>query len=80
MLRALRSRLAFWRDAAEESDETAEADGDADDGGDGGGGFRRSRLDASVLYAHGADVERLDREIAEIEARSRELEEARRED
>lgn len=68
MLRSILSRLAFWRDAADEED------------GDDGGGFRPSRLDASVLYAHGVDVERLDREIADVEERSRELEEARRED
>lgn len=41
-------------------------------------GFRPSRLDASVLYAHGADVDALESEIADMEEQAREIESARR--
>lgn len=69
MLRSILSRFASLR----ETDETDES------GADSNGGFRPSRLDASVLYAHGADVERVADEIADIEDRVGEIEDARRE-
>lgn len=68
MIPSILSRLTFlWRN--DERDEESE---------EAGGRFRPSPLDASVLYAHGMDVERLDDEIADIEERAREIDEARR--
>lgn len=66
MFRSILSRLPLveWGDSS-------------DEGGDSESGFRPSRLDASVLYAHGADVEALEEEIADAEKRARTLEDAR---
>lgn len=65
MLRSLLLRLPFVRRSESEDDSA--------------NGFQPSELDASVLQAHGADVERLDEEIADIKEQAREIEEARRE-
>ena len=66
MLRSLLSRFTFRNGTNDE-------DGDAADGE-----FRPSQLDPSVLYAHGMDIERFDAEIADVEERAREIENARR--
>ncbi len=76
MLGVLRSWLAAvsGRDGAGETDEPEE---DSDSGG-----FMPSRLDASVLFAHGrgAEFEEADDEtVEELEAEARELERERRE-
>jgi hypothetical protein len=66
MLRLIRSKLAApWTDERENGDSSEET-------------FRRSELDASVPYAHGADVNRLENEITDIEEQAQALEEARR--
>lgn len=65
MLRWLLSRLPFVR----------RSDGEDDSAG----GFRPSELDRSVLEAHGADVERLDEEIADIQEQAEEMAGERRE-
>lgn len=65
MLRSLLLRLPFVRRSDGEDDEESE--------------FQPSELDESVLSAHGADVERLDEEIADIEEQAQEFEDARRE-
>jgi hypothetical protein len=71
MLRSLLSRFGFGRERDGET-------GDEDEAADRRGGFQRSELDASVLYAHGMDVDRLETEIADIEEQAREIEDARR--
>lgn len=58
----------------EASNEEAE-DTDGDDSG-----FLPSRLDASVLYAHGMGRGGADREIANVQEKGEILEEARREE
>jgi len=67
-------------------DEDGEADSDADIGGNGSedesedgadGGFLRSRLDASVLYAHGQQNTRAARTLEEAREEADRLEEAR---
>ena len=68
MLRSILSRLPF----------VGTSDSEAGGEEDSEGGFRPSRLDASVLSAHGADVERVE-EMADIEQQAQELEEAREE-
>jgi hypothetical protein len=52
-----------------------ESDGSGDDGD---GGFVPSELDASVLFAHGIQSEG-EREVAEMQDHTRELEKAQRE-
>lgn len=65
MLRWIRSKISsLWRNERENGDDSE-------------GKFRRSELDASVLYAHGMDVNRLENEIADIEEQAQEIEEAR---
>jgi hypothetical protein len=65
MLRWIRSELsALWTER--------------ENGDDSEGDFRRSELDASVLYAHGSDVSRLENEIEDIEEQAQEIEKARR--
>lgn len=49
-------------------------DGDDTDEDDTDRGFRRSALDESVLEAHGADVDALDRTIEDIQEQAREIE------
>jgi hypothetical protein len=73
MLRSLLSRFGFGRERDGET-----GDEDEDEAADRRGGFQRSELDASVLYAHGMDVDRLETEIADIEEQAREIEDARR--
>lgn len=64
MLRSILSRLrSSWRDEPSEPN-----------GGTSEQQFRRSELDASVLYAHGADVGQLEETIADIEEQAGELE------
>lgn len=53
-------------------------DGESSDDGDGDSGFVPSELDASVLFAHGIRSEG-EREVAEMQDHTRELEEAQRE-
>ncbi len=66
MLRWIRSKISsLWENEGEDGDDTEET-------------FRRSELDASVLYAHGMDVDRLENEIADIEEQAQEIEDARR--
>lgn len=55
-------------------------DGGADDGGADGSRFVPSRLDASVRFAHGGSSADVEREIADIEADARTLEEGRPDD
>ena len=50
---------------------------DGDDEDDEQGEFLRSRLDASVLSAHGMGTEKADSELADVEQQGRELEEYR---
>lgn len=68
MLRSVLSRLPFG----------GGPDPERESGDDTEGGFRPSELDASVLYAHGKDVERLEAEIADVEEQAAELEAVRR--
>jgi endo-1,4-beta-mannosidase len=74
MLRSILSRLPFvgTSDGEAGGEDRPESEEDSE------GGFRPSRLDASVLSAHGADVERVE-EMADIEQQAQELEEAREE-
>ncbi len=67
MLRSLLSRLTRWRAGRHPDDEDNTSSG-----------FRPSEIVASVLYAHGMDVERLEEEIADIEEQAARIEEARR--
>jgi hypothetical protein len=76
MLRSILSRLPFVGTSDGEAGGEDRPEGDEEDSE---GGFRPSRLDASVLSAHGADVERVDEEFEEIEQQAQELEEAREE-
>lgn len=63
MLRGIVARLAS----------AVRSDGEEVDASDDESGFARSQLDASVLYAHGSDVGRLEREIADVEEQAREI-------
>ena len=76
MLRSILSWLPF---AGERTDEAGDGDPEGESG-DSAGGFRPSRLDASVLSAHGADVERVEDEFEEIEEQAQELEDVHREE
>jgi hypothetical protein len=78
VLRGLRSRVAalLGRDSSEDTEDDAGEPAESD-------GFMPSRLDASVLFAHGkaTTVEEPDDEtLEELEAEARELERKRRED
>ena len=52
---------------------------DSENGDDENGEFLRSRLDASVLSAHGMGTEKADSELAEVEQQAQELEDVQRE-
>ena len=78
MLGALRSRLAtlLGRDSSEDTEDGTGEPAESD-------GSMPSRLDASVLFAHGKAVtveEPDDETLEELEAEARELERKRRED
>lgn len=79
MVRALLDLLGLRDETAADEDRVAEADDWGDDGGrdEGDGGFAPSRLDASVLEAHGMGNAAAERELASIEAKADQLESER---
>ena len=68
----LRSILLRFASRSRDEDETATEESKES-------GFRPSRLDASVLFAHGKRVDAWD-DLAEIEERARDLERERRDE
>lgn len=73
MFRALLARLTSRFETGHEEQEE-------DDSDDSDGGFTPSRLDASVLFAHGMNTARGKQEIQEREKQARELEKQRRDE
>lgn len=70
MVRSLLGRL-FGRSSGDEADADAESDDE--------GGFTPSRLDASVLYAHGMGATGVEWELTSLEHKGEMLEEEQRE-
>lgn len=71
------SRLVGW---FRRGDGDPERGGASDDGGDEESEFVPSRLDASVLEAHGMSTASAERELAQIEEKADQLEEIREEE
>jgi hypothetical protein len=83
MLRALAARLAalLGRGGSDDADSTdADVSSDAGENADDEerSGFLPSRLDASVLSAHGMGTTEAERELAEMEEKAEMLDEHRR--
>lgn len=79
MLRRLLARLVggdYGGEPGAGDDEESEDEGSGDDDS----GFLPSRLDASVLYAHGMGRGGAEREIANVEEKAKVLEEERHRD
>lgn len=69
-----------WFTARFGGQEEAEASDSDSDGDDEEGGYLPSRLDASVLSAHGMGTSQAEREMADIEEHAELLEEQHREE
>ena len=74
MIRGLLGRLSRWISREDENDR-ADGDDEADVSG-----FVPSRLDASVLEAHGMSTAPAERELAQLQEKANQLEQQQRDD
>lgn len=82
LLAWLRARLPGGEPPADSRTSATEADGPADEESNDDGGFLASRLDASVMFAHGASIEAVetdtdDEELVEAEKQAQEFQQER---